>query len=77
MKKYIRMQQFFQICMNLKIIPVIIMKDLLALNDLNNIITQKINHIKKNQSLSISKIENILVNKKMFIHFFSVSLKRQ
>lgn len=71
------MQQFFQICMNLKIIPVIIMKDLLALNDLNNIITQKINHIKKNQSLSISKIENILVNKKMFIHFFSVSLKRQ
>ena len=71
------MQQFFQICMNLKIIPVIIMKDLLSLNDLNNIITQKINHIKKNQSLSISKIENILVNKKMFIHFFSVSLKRQ
>ena len=71
------MQQFFQICMNLKIIPVIIMKDLLDLNDLNNIITKKINHIKKNQSLSISKIENILVNKKMFIHFFSVSLKRQ
>jgi len=77
MKKYIRMQQFIQICMNLKIIPVLIIKDLLTLNDLNNIICYKMNLLTKDQNKYIGKINNVLIGSKMFILFFTVNFNRQ